>query len=495
MRDWLSQRAKLSPEDVALIFKNEQWTYAQLNESVHAVAGILHEKGINAGAHVGILLQNRPIYVVIIHALARLRAVTVPLNLRLKSNELSWQISQAECVFILCSNESKDRLSDLELKNLEMILVDSMGWPTVINRASNLETQPFLFDLEAVQGIYFTSGTTGRPKGAMLTFKNHLWSAMGSAYRLGHHSDDRWLLVLPLYHIGGQAVVFRACQYGITIVLQERFDAEDLYQALKMHQVSIVSLVPTMLQRLILSFDDDGVPEKLRCILLGGATAPQSLVDHCLARNIPIALTYGLTEAASQVATASPAQVRLNPGTVGKPLFSCELHIVRQGNAECQPYEVGEIVVTGETIMQGYFHAQEATETALFQGGLHTGDLGYLDESGNLWVVSRRTDLIISGGENVYPIEVENVLLSHPAVREACVVGIDDPEWGQRVYALVVKDALEVSEQELIAYCRKHLAAYKRPYMVHFLDQIPRTASGKILRNAAKEQLESIVAI
>ena len=495
VKDWLSQRAKISPTEVALIYRDEQWTYAELENWVDVVASILHGKNINPGVHVGVLLPNQPIYVVIIHALARLGAVAVPLNLRLHSNELMAQISRADCVFMLCSNESKEQLGDLELDNLELILLDSMDWPAVLELQATFETQPFLFDLEAIQGIYFTSGTTGRSKGAVITFKNHFWSAIGSAYRLSHYSDDRWLLILPLYHIGGQAIVLRACQYGITIVLQESFDSEDLYQALETQQVSIVSLVPTMLQRLLPRFDANGVPDKLRCILLGGAAAPQSLVDHCLVNNIPIALTYGLTEAASQVATASPEQVRLNPGTVGKPLFSSEVHIVKQeDDTECQPYEVGEIVVAGETIFQGYYRDQEATETAFSNGMLHTGDLGYLDKAGNLWVVSRRTDLIISGGENVYPAEVENILITHPAVREVCVVGIDDPNWGQRVAASIVKDAADVSEKELIEYCRERLSSYKLPRTIHFLDQFPRTASGKIIRNAVKEQIESIVA-
>lgn len=487
VKDWLAQRVKVSPAQIALIFQDEQWSYAQLSDWADSVARALQVKGVQRGDHVGVLLPNQPIHVVIIHALARLGAVAVPLNVRLKPKMLRWQISQADCAFVLCSKETEKHFGDLDSHTLNKILIDPMDWSTNPKQFSNLKTFSPPFDLEAVQGIYFTSGTTGRPKGAMLTFNNHLWSAVGSAYRLGVNPNDRWLLIIPLYHIGGQAIVFRACQYGITIVLQEGFDPERLYQALLKHRVSIVSLVPTMLNRLMSIFEDHGLPDKLRCILLGGSAASHSLVDKCIENKIPIALTYGLTEAASQVATASPAQVCTKSGSVGKPLFFSEVHIVKEDLSECQPHEIGEIVVSGPTIMKGYLQDQEATEST---GVLHTGDLGYLDEEGDLWIVNRRDDLIVSGGENVYPAEVEAVLMSHPAVEEACVIGIDDPEWGQRVAAaLIVSEKSTTSEQQIIEYCRQHLAGYKTPRRVRFLDQFPRTASGKIIRSAVKEQM------
>lgn len=490
-RDWLAQRAGISPSQTALIFGPEEWNYAQLNAWADGLARGLQEKGARKGDHVGVLLPNRPTYVAVIHALARLGAAAVPLNLRMKADMLGWQIARAGCALVLCSEETEGQIGDLGADEVEMIPVESMNWSTLPEQEIHSTLRSDRFDLDAVQGIFFTSGTTGRPKGAMITFGNHLWSAMGSAYRLGLDPADRWLLVLPLYHIGGQAIVFRACQYGIGIVLEDGFEPERLYESLQKHQVSLVSLVPTMLNRLMPFFDNGGLPDALRCILLGGAAASRDLVDECVEKNIPIALTYGLTEAASQVATASPAQVRSKPGSVGKPLFPSEVRILKQDFTECQANEIGEIVVSGPTVMKGYLDNGEATEEAFVGGALHTGDLGYMDEEGDLWVVNRRDDLIVTGGENVYPAEVEAILTSHPAVEEACVVGVNDAEWGHRVAAaVVVSDPTMVTEEDIIEYCRARIAGYKTPRTIHFIDRFPRTASGKILRGEVKELVE-----
>ena len=215
------------------------------------------------------------------------------------------------------------------------------------------------------------------------------------------------------------------------------------------------------------------------------------LLDRCRALNVPVALTYGLTEAASQVATATPDQTRRKPGSVGKPLMFIETHIVDYDRGKLPSGQIGEIVVSGPSVMRGY---NDDAQTML-DGALHTGDLGYIDEEGDLWVIQRRTDLIVTGGENVYPAEVEAVLLSHPNVREACVVGIPDPEWGQSVAAVVVSNATELTEPDLIGFCRERLAGYKLPRAMRFVDHLPQTASGKIDREAARGLLGSSVLV
>ncbi len=344
-------------------------------------------------------------------------------------------------------------------------------------------------DLEAVQGIVYTSGTTGHPKGAMLTFGNHLWSATASAFRLGTDPADRWLVCMPLYHVGGIAIVFRCCLYGTTMVLQNGFDPPAISRALDTQQITLVSLVPTMLHRLLESHKESFTSSTLRCILLGGAAATPSLLERCRALNLPVATTYGLTEAASQVATASPVEANRKPGSVGKPLMFSAVEIVGKDGQELAPGEIGEIVVRGPTVMQGYYNHPEATQKSLRDGQLHTGDMGYLDEEGDLWIVQRRADLIVSGGENVYPTEVEQVLSRHPAVVEACAVGVEDAEWGQRVAVAVVINGGEagMTEQRLVAFCRERLAGYKQPRLVRFVDALPRTASGKVRRDKVRE--------
>jgi O-succinylbenzoic acid--CoA ligase len=235
-----------------------------------------------------------------------------------------------------------------------------------------------------------------------------------------------------------------------------------------------------MLQRMLDAYPKDPFPASLRLILLGGAAAPLKLLERAASLDLPVALTYGLTETASQVATALPDEVRRKPGSAGKPLLFTRVSIQDEKSRELPLGEIGEIVVTGPTVMPGYYRHPEQTG-----GTFHTGDLGTLDEDGDLWIVQRRSDLIVSGGENVYPAEVERVLLEHPSVREACVVGIRDEDWGEKVAAaLVLQPGAAIEKQEIQDFCRQHLAGYKLPRLIRVLPELPRTGSGKIQRAA-----------
>ncbi|RMF05138.1 MAG: o-succinylbenzoate--CoA ligase, partial [Chloroflexi bacterium] len=228
---------------------------------------------------------------------------------------------------------------------------------------------------------------------------------------------------------------------------------------------------------------------QLRVILVGGAEVSPQLADSCRELNLPVAATYGLTEAASQVATAAPGDTRRKPGSVGKPLLFSAVRVADPAGNSLPAGEIGEIVVSGPTVMAGYYRQPDATRQALRHGELFTGDLGYLDADGDLFVVQRRSDLIVSGGENVYPAEVERVLRSHPAVADACVVGLPDPEWGQRVAAMVVC-AKPVAKAALRDFCRQQLGGYKQPRLFKFVESLPLTASGKVHRDAVRRQLE-----
>jgi O-succinylbenzoic acid--CoA ligase len=333
--------------------------------------------------------------------------------------------------------------------------------------------------LESVQAILFTSGTTGQPKGAQLTFGNHLWSATASAFRLGVDPGDRWLVTLPLFHAGGLAVIFRSVLYGTTLVLQNGFHPLAVLHAIHSQRLSTISLVPTMLQRLM---DQPGGAETLsglRYILLGGAATSRPLLERALQAGLNLALTYGMTETASQFATATPAETRRKPGCVGKPLALCQARILDDSGAALPAGQIGQIAVSGPNLMAGYY----STDSHPLLGEFQTGDLGYLDEDGDLWVIQRRHDLILSGGENVYPAEVESVLLSHPQIDSACVVGLEHPEWGQQVAAAgALRPGQQLNAQDLIDYCRHHLAGYKVPRQVIFLDRLPQTETGKLLR-------------
>ncbi|EKP95498.1 o-succinylbenzoate--CoA ligase [Thermaerobacter subterraneus] len=410
---------------------------------------------------------------------------------------------------------------------------------------------PAAIDLAAPHCIIYTSGTTGRPKGAVLTYGNHFWSAVQSALNLGLHRDDRWLCCVPLFHVSGLSIVFRSAIYGIPMVLHRRFDPAAVNASIERHRVTVISVVATMLQRMLDERGPRPYPEHLRCVLLGGGPAPRPLLEACAARGIPVVQTYGMTETASQFATLAPADALRKLGSAGKPLFFNRLRIVDERGRDLPPGQVGEIAVQGPTVSPGYHRRPDATSRAWRDGWFHTGDLGYMDEEGYLYVADRRDDLIISGGENVYPAEVEAVLLAHPAVEEAGVVGVPDPEWGQVPVAVVrlraphldaapgaglgsggdavpeagrtpvpardpersrasapvlaaqpsrygspapdpARPPSPVTEEALLRFCAERLARYKVPRRVLFTSEpLPRTASGKLQRHVLRQRLGS----
>jgi O-succinylbenzoic acid--CoA ligase len=338
-------------------------------------------------------------------------------------------------------------------------------------------------DLAAVHTIVYTSGTTGRPKGAMLTYGNHWWSAMGSALNLGLRDDDRWLAPLPLFHVGGLAILMRSVIYGIPALVHDGFDPTAVNRAIDEDGVTIVSVVSSMLRRMLDARAGRPYPPTLRHVLLGGGPTPLPLLEECRRRGVPVVQTYGLTETASQAATLPPEDALRKPGSAGKPLLPTELRIERDGRP-VPIGEAGEIVVRGPTVTPGYADRPEETARALRGGWLYTGDIGRLDDDGYLYVLDRRSDLIISGGENVYPAEIEAVLAAHPAVAEAGVAGQDDARWGRVPVAFVaLRPGAAATPEELIAFCRERLARYKVPARVHVVDALPRNAAGKLLRH------------
>ncbi len=493
--DFLSLAAQSHPHRLAIWDGDARLSYAQLNQRVAALCDRLDALGVRRGERVAVLLDRGLEAVTLVHALARLGAVLVPLNTRLTPEEMRWQIEAAGCARVLCA------LSDFPLEEaIPLADLPPAAEPDCWLRGA--------LDLEADFGILFTSGTTGRPKGAVLTWGNLFWSATASAFRLGVLPSDRWLLTLPLYHVGGLAILLRSALYGTAVALPgfpgDRFDLDTLWARLRESGATLVSLVPTMLYRLLEprvellaeTVEADGIethsrsasphgwPDSLRLILLGGAAAPPELLARAFNNGLPVAVTYGLTEAASQVATAEPEMARRKPGSAGKPLPWTAVQVRGKDDCSLLAGEVGEIYVQGPTVMRGYLDQPPITDW------LPTGDLGYLDADGDLWVVQRRNDLIVSGGENVYPAEVEGVIRQYPAVEDVCVVGLPHPEWGQQVAAaLILRPGALLDEAELLAFCRSRLAGYKLPRRIVTLDEFPRTASGKIRRDALRAQL------
>lgn len=486
--DWLANRARATPGATAVIIGNEQWDYGQLNKLATLAARNLVGY-TKTGDRVAALMANNLSYVCLIHALARIGAVLVPLNTRLTVREISWQIKRARCTVLISDHTTADKSAEVDIRNLQKIPDTVLFQPDPGNQEK--EEGVVAINPKKDQAILFTSGTTGKPKGARLTFSNHFYSAVASGWRLGVLPDDCWLCCLPLYHVGGMAILLRSCLYGTAVELHDGFNAAAVSESLDSGRITLISLVPTMLHRLLSYREGRRWPAALRHVLLGGAAAPPALIEASRQLEIPISATYGLTEAASQVCTSLHEDFYRKPGSVGRPLLFTQVGIFSKDGQELPALEPGEIVVSGPTVMAGYDQNDETGAGILQDGRLHTGDIGYMDKDGDLWVLQREGDIIISGGENVYPTEVEAVLTSHPAVVAACVIGIQDEEWGQRVAAAVVPtESGAISAEELLTYCRQDLAGYKLPRVVVFVNALPQTASGKIQRQSVLQIIE-----
>jgi O-succinylbenzoic acid--CoA ligase len=472
--DWLAQRAATLGDKPAIVSREGVLTFADLNASAEAIAARLQALGLRRGDRVALLAPNSAAFASAVFGISHAGAVLVPLNVRLSPGEIAWQVADSEPALLLAASDGVPALPSLPCAVAPLEDVASA------TQAPAREVPDI--DVEALHSIIYTSGTTGRPKGAMLTYSNFLWNAFGSAANLGVRDDDCWLACMPLFHVGGLSILMRGVLYGMTVEVHEDFDVARVNDALCGGEVTIASLVPTMLRRL-LAASAGGYHLDLRCILLGGGPAPADLLDECLRRGIPVAPTYGLTEAASQVTTLLPAEAASKRGSSGKPLLTVELGIRRDDGSDVATGEAGEIVVKGPSVTKGYWRNPEATATALRDGWLHTGDYGYVDEEGYLYVVDRREDLIVSGGENVYPAEVEAVLESHPGVIEAAVFALQDADWGHEVAAAVVlASGVTLTADTLRSWCRGRLAAYKVPKSIAFVAALPRTGSGKLLR-------------
>jgi o-succinylbenzoate---CoA ligase len=463
---WLSRAAAAHPARTALQTPAGSWSYTELLAAARSGAGELRRRGVRPGERVAIALPAGLAFAQALHSCLLSGAVAVPVDPRLGAAERARVLEGAAVVVEepLGEGSSSEGASGED--------TSSEGPPGEGPARSE-------HDLDAVAVVLHTSGTSATPRPVELTYGNFLWSAYGSAVALGLDPEERWLCALPLAHVGGLSILLRSAIYGTTAVVHERFDAERMLHALREEGITLVSLVATTLSRLL----DTGLAAStmplgrgapLRCALVGGGPVPPALVERARAAGIPVSPTYGLTEACSQVTTlpvaalsrSMSARTAGGAGRGGSPLFCTRVRVAGDG----------EILVRGPTVVPA----------ALARDGwLHTGDLGELDERG-LRVVGRKADTIVSGGENVAPVEVEEVLEAHPDVREAAVVGRSDPEWGEAVTAFVrCRPGAAPRERELRAHCAARLAPYKVPKrIVAVPEPLPRTPSGKLLRRA-----------
>jgi O-succinylbenzoic acid--CoA ligase len=432
--NWLAQRAQSCPERTALVTEAASVTYAELEAEATWVARRLAAYGVRRDATAALTMHPRREEVVLLHALMKLGAIAMP---------LSPQLTEAEREAVLAAERPAIDLNDAaELTQTEADL-------------------PLLgeHDMEDLQCYILTSGSTGEPRQVGLTYGNFLFSAVGSAFNIGVEPADRWLCCLPLSHVAGLSIVLRSVIYGTTAVLLDGFDTDQVASTLTTGGITVLSLVPTMLIRLLEAGADLSAP---RAILIGGGPVPKAALEEALGQGATVVQTYGMTETCSQVTTLSPEDARRKIGSAGRPLLTTHVRI-----------EGDEILVQGPTVAPGFADSD---------GWLHTGDLGRIDEDGFLYVDGRTDDVIVTGGENVVPAEVESVLLDHAGVADAAAVGREDPEWQQAVTALVVPAGDGLDLEELRDHCASRLAPYKVPKRFELVAELPRTASGKLLR-------------
>ncbi|MDD9873003.1 MAG: o-succinylbenzoate--CoA ligase [Deltaproteobacteria bacterium] len=465
---WLWQRAAQTPEKLALVCGAERLRFADLAARAEDWAARLQVAGLGRGDRLALRLRPGVDFAALLHAAWRIGAIAAPLNLRLAQAELQSQLA---------------RIAPRLILDGEAVVGEP---PEALPQARGAAPVPLPPPLrpEAAALILFTSGASGFAKAACLSFGALEASARASAQRLQSRATDRWLACLPLFHVSGLSILLRSALDGSAVVLHEGFEAARVRRALATESITHVSLVPTALSRLL---DAGGAPPAaLRAVLLGGAAADFALCQRARRAGFPLLATYGLTEAASQVATMAPGDAP--DSGAGRPLPGTALRIVNAAGRALPPGESGEIWVRGPTLFMGYWNDAEASRAALRDGWLRTGDLGHLDAQGRLHVHGRRDDLIVSGGENIHPAEVEAVLLRHPAVREAAVCGLADGDLGQRAAAFIVPeraappDSHPALAQSLREHCRAHLAGYKIPRSFQFRSNLPRTALGKLMR-------------
>jgi O-succinylbenzoic acid--CoA ligase len=437
--DWLSQRSQSCPDRTALVADGAEMTYAELEAEATWVARRLAAHGVRRGSIAALTMHPRREQVVLMHALMKLGAELLPLGPRLTAAERTAIVAAEDPIIDL------DDPGQLTQTEADMPLLGE-------------------HDMDAVCCRVLTSGSTSIPRPVPLSYGNFLWSAVGSGFNIGVEPTDRWLCCVPLSHIAGLGIVMRSVIYGTAAVVHDGFDVDRVGESLERDEISQVSLVATMLTRLLEAGVDLSGP---RAILVGGGPVPAEPLEEAIAKGATVVQTYGLTETCSQVTTLAPADAQRKLGSAGRPLLTTHLRI-----------QDGEILVQGPTVAPG---------SADPDGWLHTGDIGHIDDEGFLYVSDRIDDMIVSGGENVIPAEVEEVLLRHPQVAEAAVVGREDPEWQQAVTAVVVLESdAEVSPDELRRHCSEALAGFKVPKRVELASALPRTPSGKLMRRALR---------
>jgi O-succinylbenzoic acid--CoA ligase len=470
--DSIRPEIKVNTDSIAIIRNDKEITYGEINSLVKKIFFFLNNEGIKENDIVTLLFNNSLEFIVIVISLWEIGAIPVPLNTRLLGKDLNEQIEFLKSYFTITSKE----FEDVSLPGKKIIIF----FDDLLRKASLPEkNRQVNFSRDKTALMLFTSGSSGKPKAVVLSFENLIQSALTGNKVLNQTKEDKWLASLPFYHIGGFSIIFRALIFGTSIIIPSLLSNDNLIESIKKCKPTLASLVSNQLKKLV---DENFVPPKeLRMVLLGGGFSDKNLILTAIEKGWKIAKVYGSTETSSFVSFMNYDEVKEKPGASGKAIPPNKIIITDEG----------EIAVQSQSVMQGYFNNEEETGEKIKNGFYYSGDIGRLDEDGYLYVEAKRNDLIVSGGENVNPLEIENVILSQSKVNEVCVVGIEDKEWGLIVSAAVVlKESGKLSENELKNFLRDKIAPYKIPKQIIFINKLPKSSLGKIEREKVRELLK-----
>ncbi|MEK2643921.1 acyl-CoA synthetase [Bdellovibrio sp. BCCA] len=491
--DWLKRWKLYSPNNIAIKDgeTGREFSYAKLFDLANRGAHLLHKEfGICKGDRVAVLATNELEYVFLFFALQRLGAIMVPVNFRLTQREVDHIMTDSSPKLILFQEPYREIVENLP-KSVNPAKLLLQGENSFATKLETTEASEYKFNVQETDPvmILYTSGTTGSPKGAILTYKMLFWNSINTTFRLNISQSDCTVIFLPFFHTGGWNVLTTPFIHrGAKVVFLKKFDAEQILTLSEQEKATIMFGVPTTMDMMARSaiFEKTNL-QSVRYAIVGGEPMPIELIKVWDKKGIPIRQGYGLTEFGPNVFSLNEEDALRKIGSIGFPNFYIEAKVVDNDGRELGDNEVGELVLRGPMCMQGYWHNEKATQETIKEGWLYTGDLVRRDSEGYFYVVGRKKDMFISGGENVYPPEVEQILRKHPQVLEAAVIGVPDDKWGEVGKAFVVAGNTSLTADELHNHCLQNLAKFKIPKHFVFLPSLPKGDSGKILKRKLAE--------
>ena len=501
---FLSKRAHMSPKVEAFVNTEtlERLTYDELNRSSNRSANAFVASGIKPGERVAMLMMNGVEFVETFFALAKIGAVVVPLNWRLVPDELEFILKDSGSVALIYGGEFANAVKELQERGPEATDIrlwihvgsddtrDDFAKSYAALHSEASEEEPEIGACEEdMLYIMYTSGTTGLPKGVVHTHNSAMWGVLALSSTTDQYYKDRYLLALPLYHVGALTPLTGSVHKGATCLVMPAFDPVKTWEIIEQERVTTMLAVPAMLN-FMMQVPNYKTSDKssLRWIMSGAAPVPVTFIEEYAKIGIEIHQVYGLTESCGPACLTLADDALEKAGSTGKAFFHTDVRVVDDKGNDVAPGEPGEVIMRGRHMMKEYWNLPEATAETLRDGWLYSGDVATIDEDGFIYIQDRTKDMIISGGENIYPAEIENVILQHPGVKEVAVIGLPSEKWGETPLAIVVAKNGEIPAEEIIGHCKGKLAPFKLPKTVEFVDEIPRNPTGKILKRILREQ-------